>query len=79
MKFQFLNGPDGEQSSKRLFSFILVLLYVILFFANLFWGKALKASVEDNLFYLILVMYAGVSLEGWKKAFFKDDSEKTKA
>lgn len=50
MKFNFLNGADGDQSSKRLFTFILIILWVIYFFANLFFKYDLKQSFEDNLF-----------------------------
>jgi hypothetical protein len=63
MKFDFLNGATGEQSSKRLFTFILVILFVIVLLSNLYFGKELKPSLEDNLLYLILVTFAGVTLE----------------
>ena len=63
MKFTFLNGIDGEQSSKRLFTLILMVLWVVYFFANLFWGYVLRDTFEDQLFYLILVMYLGVLAE----------------
>lgn len=63
MKFNFLNGSDGDQSSKRLFTFILIILWVIYFFANLFFKYDLKQSFEDNLFYMVLVMYLGVLAE----------------
>ena len=69
MKFEFLNSTNGEQSSKRLFTFILIVLWVVYFFANLFWGKNLSPTVENNLFYLILATFAGVTLEGWKSVF----------
>jgi hypothetical protein len=61
---EFLSG-NGEASSKRLFLFLLVLLYIIYFFANLFFKLTLKQSIEDNLFYLIIVMFVGVGLEKW--------------
>jgi hypothetical protein len=63
MKFNFLNGSGGEHSSKRLFSFMIFIMWGIYFFANLFWGKELKATLEDNLFYLCLFTYAGVATE----------------
>lgn len=63
MKFTFLNGIGGEQSSKRLFTFILIILWVIYFFSNLFFKYELKQSFEDNLFYMVLVMYLGVLAE----------------
>lgn len=62
MKFQFLN-TNGEQSSKRLFAFILIIVYVTYAIANLFFGKEMKTSLEDNLFYLILAFYAGITGE----------------
>lgn len=61
---EFLSG-NGEASSKRLFLFILICLYVIYFFANLFWKFDLKQTIEDTLFYLIIYMFAGVGLEKW--------------
>lgn len=61
---EFLSG-NGEASSKRLFLFLLVCLYIIYFIANLFFHLQLKQSIEDNLFYLIIVMFLGVGLEKW--------------
>lgn len=61
---EFLSG-NGEASSKRLFLFILICLYVIYFFANLFFKFELKGTIEDTLFYLIIYMFAGVGLEKW--------------
>lgn len=61
---EFLSG-GGEASSKRLFLFLLVCLYIIYFFANLFFHFQLKQSIEDNLFYLIILMFVGVGLEKW--------------
>jgi hypothetical protein len=61
---EFLSG-NGEASSKRLFLFILICLYVIYFFANLFFKFDLKQTIEDTLFYLIIYMFAGVGLEKW--------------
>lgn len=70
--FKFLNAPNGEQSSKRLFTLILMVLWVIYFFSNLYGGYVLRSTFEDQLFYLILVFYAGITLEGWKDVFKKD-------
>lgn len=79
MKFNFLNGESGEQSSKRLFTFILVILWVIYFFSNLFWKKELKATLEEYLFYLIIITFFGVAIEGWKEFFLKrKDQDKPK-
>lgn len=61
---EFLSG-NGEASSKRLFLFLLVCLYIIYFFANLFFHLQLKQSIEDNLFYMIMGMFVGVGLEKW--------------
>ena len=74
MKFDFLNGINGEQSSKRLFTLILIVLFVTYFFSNLYWGFELKQTLEDNLFYLIMIFFAGVFLEGWKEVFAKKQS-----
>lgn len=71
MKFNFLNDADGEQSSKRLFTFILIFLWVIYFFANLFWGRVLKETLEEYLFYLIIITFFGVAIEGWKQFFLE--------
>lgn len=76
MKFNFLNGEDGEQSSKRLFTFILIFLWVIYFFANLFWGRVLKETLEEYLFYLIVITFFGVAIEGWKQFFITRKSGK---
>jgi hypothetical protein len=64
----FFTGVDGEKSSKRLFLLILMLCFSTYFFANLFFGKVLKESLEDNLFYLIIVMFVGIAAERWKPA-----------
>ena len=61
---EYLSG-NGEASSKRLFLFLLVCLYIVYFFANLFFHLQLKQTIEDNLFYLIIVMFLGVGLEKW--------------
>jgi hypothetical protein len=64
MRFsQFLTGTSGDASSKRLFTFILVILFAVYFVANLFFHKELKPSIEENLFYLIIVTFAGVTFE----------------
>lgn len=63
MKFTFLNDANGDQSSKRLFTLILMALWVIYFFANLFWKYTLRDTFEDQLFYMMLVFYLGVLAE----------------
>lgn len=67
--FKFLTGPNGEQSSKRLFTLVLMTLWVIYFFSNLYGGYALKDTFEDQLFYMILVFYVGIAVESWKEVF----------
>lgn len=67
--FKFLNGPNGEQSSKRLFTLVLMLLWIIYFFSNLYGGYVLRATFEDQLFYMILVFYVGIAVESWKDVF----------
>jgi len=76
MKFNFLNGENGDPSSKRLFTFILVLLWVVYFFANLFWGKVLKDTLEANLFYMICVFFTGVTTEKLINNISKKDPPK---
>lgn len=63
---QTLSGVGGGMSSKRVFNFILIILFCIYFFVNLFTGRILKPSLEDYLFYLIVIMFVGVTAEGWK-------------
>jgi len=63
MKLIFLNGPDGTPSSKRVITFIVLILIVIYFFANLFWGRILKQTLEDNLLYIFLVSFTGIATE----------------
>jgi len=63
MNFKFLNGSNGDQSSKRLVLFIVTTLWVIYFFANLFWGKILKQTLEDNLLYMVVTFFIGVAAE----------------
>ena len=60
-----LSGKDGDMSSKRLMSFILVCLFTVYFFVNLFTGRFLKASLEEYFFYLLVIMYVGVTSETW--------------
>lgn len=67
MKFNFLNGIDGDQSSKRLFTFILVILWAMYFVANLFWGLTLKETLEEYSFYLINAAFFSVLAERFTK------------
>ncbi len=77
MKFSFLNDENGDQSSKRLFTLILMMLWVVYFFSNLYYGKSLKDSLEEYLFYMLIVAYGGVALEGWKEVFKGKDKQPT--
>lgn len=70
-----LQGTDGGQSSKRLFTFVLMVLWVVYFFSNLYGGYVLKDTFEDQLFYMILIFYAGIALEGWRDVFKKKDGQ----
>lgn len=78
MKFDFLNGATGEQSSKRLFTFILIVLFVTVILSNLYWGFKLDDTLEQYLFYMILFTFAGVALEGWKSVFMARKNEPPK-
>ena len=78
MKFNFLNGSDGEQSSKRLFTFILVILFSVTLISNLYWGYSLKDTLEDWLAYLILATFFSVTAEGWKEVFMSKKKDGSK-
>lgn len=60
---KFLKGTDGKESNKRVINTVICTLWVIYFFANLFWGKTLKETLEEYLFYMFVVAYGGVALE----------------
>jgi hypothetical protein len=76
---QFFSGTDGEKSSKRLFCFILVILFCVYFFTNLYTGRVLKDSLEEYLFYLIVIFFFGVAAERWapKKSVQITEGDKT--
>lgn len=63
----FFLGPDGDASSKRLFLLLLILVAVMYFIVNLYWGLTMKASLEDYLFWTIWGFFFGVAAERWKK------------
>jgi len=63
---EFLTGPGGEQSSKRLFTLALMLVYIMILCVNLFTGKKLDATLQEQLYYMILIFYGAIALEGWK-------------
>ena len=76
MKFTFLNGSDGEQSSKRLLTFMLVILFCMTIVSNLYWGFQLKETLEDWLCYLIIITFFGVAAEGWQKVLMANKTKK---
>lgn len=63
MKMEFLEGSLGSTSSKRVFTFILQVLFVIIILANLFLGKNLNPTLLEYFFYLMLYYYTGVATE----------------
>lgn len=71
MKLGFLQDENGDRSSKRLFVLILMILWIIYFFSNLYWKLSLKDSLEEYMFYMIIVFFGGVAAEGWKNIFKK--------
>jgi hypothetical protein len=62
-----LSGTTGEMSSKRLFAFILVILWATYFISNLYWGFTLKGSLEEYSFYLINASFFTVIAERFSK------------
>ncbi len=61
---QFLKGTTiGKTSFKRVAGFVSILLFVIVIIANLFFGKELKVSLEDDLFYIILASLGLITAE----------------
>lgn len=77
----FFLGPDGDTSSKRLFLFLFVCLAAMYVVVNLFWGKVLKDSVEEYLFWTIWGFFFGVAADRWrpntKDANAKQKSDET--
>ena len=65
------SDKDGSISSKRFVMFLLVLSYVTIIFVNLFTGKSLKDTIEEQLFYLIIYVLATVFGEGIAEIFKK--------
>ncbi len=55
-----LSGTDGGLSSKRVIMFLLVIVFIIVCFVNLFQGKALSSTLSDQLFYLVIYSLAAV-------------------
>lgn len=64
---EFFLGPDGDTSSKRLFLFLFVCLACLYIVTNLFFGKTLKDSVEEYLFWTIWGFFFGVAADRWRK------------
>lgn len=63
---EFLTGPNGEQSSKRLFTGVLMIIYSMVLVVNLFTAKKLDDVLQQQLFYMILTFYGLIAVEGWK-------------
>lgn len=74
----YLTGPNGEQSSKRMFTLSLMVVWHVYIFANLFWGFTLSPLIAEQLFYMILFFYTGITLEGWKSVFSKNKPSEEK-
>lgn len=66
---KFLNGPNGEQSSKRLFCCALMVFYIMMLTVNLFTGRKLDPTLQEQLFYMILAFVFAITLEGFKEVF----------
>lgn len=62
----FFLGPDGDMSSKRLLTFLLVLFLLVYMCVNLFYGRVLRASLEEFLFYTIWGFFFGVAADRWR-------------
>jgi hypothetical protein len=78
MRFsEFFKGTTGDASSKRLFTCVFVTLFVVYFFANLFFHKELKSTIEDYLFYLVIFTFTGVTFEKPINSLTKKQDEKT--
>ena len=65
------SDKDGSISSKRFVMFALVLSFVIIMFVNLFTGKSLKDTLEEQLFYLVIYVLATIFGEGIADIFKK--------
>jgi hypothetical protein len=65
------SDKDGSISSKRFVMFTLVLSFVVIIFVNLFTGKALKATLEDQLFYLVIYVLISIFGENMAEIFKK--------
>lgn len=63
---QFFLGADGDASSKRLLLFLLVIFLLVYMCVNLFYGKELRTSLEEFLFYTIWGFFFGVAADRWR-------------
>lgn len=62
---------DGSPSSKRIVMFILTILFVFVSVVNLYTGKSLSDTLENQLFYLLCWIFSIVFGENIT-AIFKD-------
>jgi len=71
------SDKDGSISSKRFVMFSLVITFIIVVFVNLATGKSLKATLEDQLYYLVIYVLATIFGENiadlLKKKFGNND------
>jgi hypothetical protein len=65
------SDKDGSISSKRFVMFTLVLSFVVIIFVNLFTGKSLKDTLEDQLFYLVIYVLISIFGENMAEIFQK--------
>lgn len=75
-----LTDKDGSPSSKRVILFLLICVFVICVFVNLFMGKSLSATLAEQLFYLVIYALASVFGENITQLFKgKKEEPKTPA
>jgi uncharacterized membrane protein len=73
---QFIKGVftdvDGSPSSKRVIMFALTIFFIAIALVNLFTGKSLSDTLQNQLFYLICWIYSAVFGEKITAIFKKD-------
>lgn len=74
MSQQFLQDSDGKTSFKRVFTWILIICFVLYFLVNLFMGKRLTDPFEGYFIALIIYAFTGIALEKFLNGAKKDDS-----
>ncbi|MGN6491172.1 MAG: hypothetical protein ACTHLE_04190 [Agriterribacter sp.] len=57
---KMLTGPNGGVSSKRTTMFVLLLVFIVGYFTNLFTGKHPSELFMEQLYYLLLTSFAAV-------------------